>query len=96
MWERNWRAISTDSEGSHLPVQDLHSVKKRCFDTSFTVIGFNWRQQPPPPKKKTGNVKKFDQRCRKVEHRCVGGMRGKKTMWPQSLIFDKGKQQRRL
>lgn len=41
VWERNWRAISSDSEGRRLPVQDLHSVKKSCFDISFTAIEFN-------------------------------------------------------
>lgn len=48
----------TDSEGLSAPVQDLHSVKKSCFDTSSNVIRFNWRHQhppspPPAPKKRT-------------------------------------------
>lgn len=93
----------TDSEGLSAPVQDLHSVKKSCFDTSSNVIGFNWRHQhpttPPSPKKKENNMEKFDQQCREVEHRRVGGLRkGRKNTAVASIthFLDKGRQKLRL
>lgn len=85
----------TDSEGLSAPVQDLHSVKKSCFDTSSNVIRFNWRHQPPSPPLPSPSPQKREQHgkvwsavpwsrtqaCRRTEKR-----KKKIPLWPQSLI----------
>lgn len=83
----------------HYRIQNLHSVKKSCFDTSCNMIGFNWRHQAPPFPQKQNNMEKFDQSCCKVEHRRVGGLRKEKKKQQRGLnhsFFDKGKQKLRL
>lgn len=88
VWERNWRAFTCRFRWPQRSSTEFTFCYRvvATHPSMWSVLIGDICPSPPPQKTQTNNMEKFDQQCRKVEHRREAEWE-KKTMWPRSFIF---------
>lgn len=88
VWERNWRAFTCRFRWPQRSSTEFTFCYRvvATHPSMWSVLIGDICPSPPPKKTQTNNMEKFDQQCRKVEHRREAEWE-KKTMWPRSFIF---------